>query len=313
MSGRRVRFAKGHGTQNDFVLLDDPDAALDLAPALVRTLADRHTGLGGDGVIRVVRSAALADEEPTAKEAAAAGADWFMDYRNADGSVAEMCGNGVRVLVAYLLKEGRLLLPEGATGAVGTRGGVKAVRREGGPDGEIFAVGMGPWRVDGGGAAVAAGGDVTVRVGILTGAELPALPGLSVDLGNPHVVVLLPDLDTLRSLDLSVAPRVEPVPPHGANVEFVVPTGEGQLAMRVHERGVGETRSCGTGAVAAAAAVRAFELGVPGAAVPDEWLLDVPGGRVRVRFTPGDGSDGGAASELAGPARLVAEGELLHL
>jgi diaminopimelate epimerase len=302
--GRRLAFTKGHGTQNDFVLLDDRQAALDLTPGLVRALADRRAGVGGDGVIRVVPTAAV--PEGAALLAQDPSATWFMDYRNADGSVAEMCGNGVRVFVAYLEQLGVVTLDGSADGgaplAVGTRAGLRYVRRE--VEG-YYAVDMGPWRLPGGDAAAVAGYDAEVAV---VGLDV-ARPALSLDLGNPHTVLALADEAELEIADLTRAPEVRPVPPHGTNVELVVPLGEvtepggvlvGRVRMRVHERGVGETRSCGTGACAAALAVRTWA----GAGAPDVWLVDVPGGTVRVRLL----ASGNV--ELAGPAVLVASGEV---
>lgn len=296
---------KGHGTQNDFVLLDDRDDRLDLTSVLVQGLADRRAGLGGDGVIRVVPSRVLPEGERVLAEEP--GARWFMDYRNADGSVAEMCGNGVRVFAAYLE---RLGLWDG-TGelALGTRAGVRRVTRVPVPDGidddVWYSVDMGRWSLPGGERAAADGSDSEVRV---PGLDVPRA-ALSIDVGNPHTVLALADTDELAAADLTRAPAVEPVPPHGTNVELVVPLGEtvgadgtvsGRVRMRVHERGVGETRSCGTGACAAALAVRTWA----GAGAPDVWLVDVPGGTVRVRVLP----DGHV--ELAGPAVLVADAQV---
>jgi diaminopimelate epimerase len=282
----QLTFTKGHGTENDFVLVPDLDGTLDLTAEQVRRLADRHAGIGGDGVIRVVRTKACAEVSDQAAEA-----EWFMDYRNADGSPAEMCGNGVRVFVAYLLREG--LVPDGMGElGVATRGGTKTVRWDGGQ----LAVDLGVWRMVEGQPALAAGGDATVSVAGLA----DQLPGLSFDLGNPHTVVLLPTEGELAQADLSRAPVVEPVPPHGTNVELVVPLAPGHLTMRVHERGVGETRSCGTGAAAAALAARAWALAGGGEPV-DDWRVDVLGGTVRVRVL-------GDHVELSGPAVLVADG-----
>jgi diaminopimelate epimerase len=294
-----VRFAKGHGTQNDFLLIPDPDGQLDLKPDQVALLCDRRAGIGADGLIRAVRSAAL----PSGALPSGRGAEWFMDYRNADGSIAEMCGNGLRVFVAYLEHLGRVRLADGEMIAVGTRAGVKHVRRDGG----LFAADLGPWRVVGGAEAVAAGADSRVSVS----GEHPELPGLSIDVGNPHVVVALPDAARLAAADLSRAPRVHPVPEAGANVELIVPLpgsalGSGHLAMRVHERGVGETRSCGTGAVAAVLAARAWA----GEAAPRVWRVDVPGGALRVTVPAGRVLSGDSV-ELAGPAVIVAEGASL--
>ena len=287
-----IRFAKGHGTENDFVLVPDLDGELELPGPVVAALCDRRAGIGGDGLIRIVRSAALPEGVAQAGQA-----DWFMDYRNADGSLAEMCGNGVRVFVRYLLAAGLVQLADGDEVAVGTRAGVKRVRR----DGEGFAVDLGPWRISGGVDAAAAAEDATVR---LPGEHL-GLPGLSVDVGNPHVVVALPDLERLAAADLSRPPVVEPVPAAGVNVELVVPVHDARahLRMRVHERGVGETRSCGTGAVAAVLAARVWA----GEHAPDVWQVDVPGGRLQVRAPHGRLLDGPAV-ELSGPAVLVAEG-----
>nr|WP_129336860.1 diaminopimelate epimerase [Cellulomonas endophytica] len=305
---RVLAVTKGHGTRNDFVLLVDPAGEVALTPGAVRALADRRGGVGGDGVIRVVGSGHL--PEGAAALADDPAATLFMDYRNADGSVAEMCGNGVRVTAALLERHG---LWDAALGdlALGTRAGVKRVRRvappaAAGPSGDPwYAVDMGAWRLPGGDAAARAGGDAEVLV-----AGLPvARPALSVDLGNPHTVLALAGEDELVAADLREAPQVVPVPPAGTNTELVVPLGEledpvlgtvGRVRMRVHERGVGETPSCGTGACAAALAVRTWA----GAGAPSTWLVDVPGGTVLVTARP----DGHV--ELAGPAVLVAEADV---
>ncbi len=277
-------FTKGHGTENDFVLVPDLDGALDLTPALVRRLADRRAGIGGDGVIRVVRTEHAPEPDVRAQ---ATEAPWFMDYRNADGSLAQMCGNGTRVFAAYLVREG--LAPPGDF-AIATRSGPKLVH----PTEDGYAVDLGPWHVPDPTQAREHGFTAVVHV-----AGQPELPGLRVEVGNPHVVVVLPPQIDLAGLDLSRAPRVVPEPQGGVNVELVRALGPGHLAMRVSERGVGETRSCGTGAVAAAVALRWWE-----GPSPDnrDWIVDVPGGRLRVTVTPGD------TLVLSGPAVLFADG-----
>jgi diaminopimelate epimerase len=306
-----LRFTKGHGTHNDFVLVADTRGDLDLAPEQVRRLADRRGGIGADGVIRLAPTAAVARGGEPAADAVLATepeAIWFMDYRNADGTVAEMCGNGVRVFAAFAESMGLADLSDGSELALGTRGGVKRVRKE--PNG-WYAVDMGAWSYPGGDLAVASGSDAAVMV---AGWDAPR-PALSVDLGNPHTVVALSRDAELDEIDLSRPPAVDPAPPHGTNVELVVPLGEetapdggtaGRVRMRVHERGVGETLSCGTGACAAALAVRAWA--AAGAADPDQvpstWFVEVPGGEVRVRLL-----DGGHV-ELAGPAELVFTGDV---
>lgn len=296
-----LHVTKGHGTQNDFVLVDDRAGTLELGAPLVRALADRRAGVGADGVIRLVAAQHVPEGAPLLVDEPAA--QWFMDYRNADGSIAEMCGNGVRVFALYLDRLG--LWPAEGDLVVGTRAGAMRVRREPVPDGvddaQWFAFDIGRWHLPGGAAAVEAGFDAEVEVAGLAVDR----PALSVDVGNPHSVLALRDEAELALADLTRAPRVTPTPPHGTNVEIVVPLGEGvvdgrptgRLRMRVHERGVGETRSCGTGAVAAAMAVRSWA----GATAPDDWFVEVPGGTVRVRALGAD------HAELAGPAVLVAE------
>ena len=284
-----LQFTKGHGTENDFVLVTDLDGAHDVTAEQVRRLTDRRAGIGGDGVIRVVPTSAAADQHVRDQGAQA---HWFMDYRNADGSAAEMCGNGTRVFAAYLRREG---LETSDEFQIATRGGLKLVRFEG----DLIAVNLGDWRIVDADGAREKGFDAMVKV---RGQD--PMPGLSLDLGNPHTVVALPDSIALDSLDLTHAPEVHPAPPNGTNVSLVRPIGPGHIAMRVHERGVGETRSCGTGAAAAALATRWWAAAEP---ATDVWRVDVPGGTLRVRALPGQ------QVELAGPAVLVADGVMTLL
>lgn len=291
MTDSTLRFTKGHGTENDFVLVPDPDGRLDLTPGQVAAVCDRRAGLGGDGLIRVVRCAAVTGEP--AVSAQAGPAEWFMDYRNSDGSVAEMCGNGVRVFARYLVDAG--LAPSGEL-TVATRGGPKRVRLEAAGD---VTVEMGQARLP-------EPSQVTVAVG------QRCWPARNVDLGNPHAVAFVKDLADAG--DLRAAPLVTPAGayPAGVNVEFVVDRGPGHVAMRVHERGVGETRSCGTGtcAVLASVALRDGRASVAdGVAVATEaagaaYTVDVPGGRLRLWLGP-EGQ-----VEMAGPAVLLASGEI---
>jgi len=282
-----LRFTKGHGTENDFVLVADLDGTHDVTPGQVRHLTDRRAGIGADGVIRVVPTEAAVEQHVRDQGARAR---WFMDYRNADGSAAEMCGNGARVFAAYLRREG---LETADEFAIATRGGIKLIRFEG----DLIAVNLGDWRIVDADGAREKGFDAMVKV---HGHD--PMPGLSLDLGNPHTVVALPDSADLASLDLTRVPDVLPLAPNGTNVEFVRPIGPGHIAMRVHERGVGETRSCGTGAAAAALATRWWagtETSI------DDWRVDVPGGTLRVRALAGQ------QVELAGPAVLVADGVMI--
>jgi diaminopimelate epimerase len=291
----RLPVAKGHGTENDFVLVPDPGAVYDVSADQVAALCDRRAGIGGDGLIRVVRCVDLPEGQGLADEA-----EWFMDYRNADGSPAEMCGNGARVFARYLMHLGLVDLPDGGMLTIGTRAGLKRVRRQG----ENLSVDLGPWRIEGGERAAAEGMNATVHCGD----DSVGLPGLSVDVGNPHVVVALPDTRRLAAVDLTVVPRVTPEVHGGVNVELVVPARDetgAVVTMRVHERGVGETRSCGTGAVAAVLASRVWAQGP----TPSRWRVRVPGGTLEVRV-PTDHVLHGEVAELTGPAVLVAEGEI---
>lgn len=286
-----IQFTKGHGTGNDFVLILDEHGQLDLDAETVAKLCDRHFGIGADGLIRVIRSSALPEGAASLAEEPAA--EWFMDYRNADGSVAEMCGNGVRVFARYLTERGLVELSPGDTLSIGTRAGVRDIQRS--TNG--FAVDMGRWRPT--------AEDITVTT---TGVDI-ARPGQGINVGNPHVVVALASLEELKELDLAKAPALEPVQPEGSNVEFIVPAdpmvqnGVGYINMRVHERGVGETLSCGTGIVAAALATRLWA----GKGAPNQWQVTVPGGSLGVRmFATEDGEHVG----LSGAAVLAFDGEV---
>jgi diaminopimelate epimerase len=278
------RVLLGHGTENDFVVLPDPDGARwpedRLDAAMVRRLCDRRAGLGGDGVLRVVRSAHVPDA-PAVLGSDLDHCEWFMDHRNADGSHAEMCGNGIRLFLHVLVTDG--LLDRGACEAgvlVGTRGGPRRVGAT--PDGGYW-VDMGPARPFGAGEATVSG---------------QLFPGLAVSMGNPHLACLT-DVP-VETLDLSAAPGFDPgLFPEGVNVELInVLEAGAHIRLRVSERGVGETRSCGTGACAAAYAALAAEGRTEGTVV-----VDVPGGRLSVQVGP-------ATTVLTGPAVIVCTGAL---
>ncbi|MEV3890358.1 diaminopimelate epimerase [Streptomyces griseoincarnatus] len=276
----RIAFLKGHGTENDFVIVPDPENALELSAAAVAALCDRRAGIGGDGLLHVVRSAAHPEARAMADEA-----EWFMDYRNGDGSVAEMCGNGVRVFARYLQHAGHV--GEGDL-AIATRGGVKTVHIA--KDGDI-TVGMG--------RAVLPEGDVTVAVGER------GWPARNVNMGNPHAVAFVADLADAGSLFAAPSVAPEAAYPDGVNVEFVVDRGPRHVAMRVHERGVGETRSCGTGACAVAvAAARRDGVDPRVTGLPVTYTVDLPGGTLVITEQP-DGR-----IEMTGPAVIVAEGAI---
>jgi diaminopimelate epimerase len=278
-------FAKGHGTQNDFVLLPDVDAELSLTAARVTALCDRRRGLGADGVLRVTTAgAALAvgvlDRLPDGVGAN----DWFMDYRNADGSTAQMCGNGVRVFAHYLRASG---LESGDEFVVGSVAGPRLVTLH---------------------HADATNADVTVDMGkanrLGTGEAIVGgrrFSGLAIDVGNPHLACVDPQLgsEELAALDVAAPVQFDRAQfPEGVNVEVLTAAAGGVVQMRVHERGVGETRSCGTGTVAAAVAALADAGSDTGT-----LTVRVPGGDVMVTITD-------ATSFLRGPSVLVGRGEI---
>ncbi|MBC7593178.1 MAG: diaminopimelate epimerase [Kineosporiaceae bacterium] len=267
---------KGHGTENDFVLLPDHDGTVhgNLDADFVADLCDRHRGIGADGVMRVIASAALG----TLPVEWGTDAEWFMDYRNADGSVSEMCGNGIRVFALHLAQEG--LVDADHPIPIGTRDGVKSVTITGG----IISVDMGTPEIL-----------ETSKVGV----DNHAWEAQHIDTGNPHAVVFVDRLSDAGTL-IDEPEYDQDTYPNGVNIEFVERVGAQHVAMRVHERGSGETRSCGTGACAAGVA----------AALADEsdkpvtYQVDVPGGTVHVTWTDDN------HMILAGPAVIVARGNM---
>lgn len=286
MTPHGVRFEKGHGTGNDFVVIPDYSGELELSPAQIAQICDRRRGIGADGLIRVVRSTAAPELANDAVEHVDATAEWFMDYRNADGSLASMCGNGARVFARYLLNAG---LAAGPQFTIMTRGGRRSVRID---DHDRIAVEIGlP-------VAGPTGLQPLVSVGECEwGASAWWLP-------NPHAVVWIEDLADAGSLN--AAPTVlSDRFSNGVNVEFAVDLSDGltqKAAMRVYERGVGETASCGTGACAVALSLRERH----GIVDPGIVTVQVPGGTLAVSFDESDDI------WLAGPAVLVAAGELLE-
>ena len=284
---RTLPITKAHGTGNDFVCFVDADGSLDVTDAEVRFLCDRHKGVGADGVLRAVPTALVPDwahllgDDPDAV--------WFMDYRNQDGSIAEMCGNGVRVFVDFLIRQGLIDLPVGSSIPVGTRAGIRDVARSASG---LYQVDMGRWELT--------GDDPQVFV---RGLDVPR-PSVFIRVPNPHAVVVIATDEELAGLDLGEPPVLHPEVAGGANVEFIVPADPivvdevGRIAMRVYERGVGETQSCGTGAVAAALVARHLL----GETAPHNWRVTVPGGQLGIKMFP---AEDGEHVGLSGPAEHV--------
>ena len=269
---------KAHATGNDFVVYLDEDGTHEPTADEVRFLCDRHFGIGGDGLIRLAHPQAVSDvNERQIADCAAGDADWFMDYRNADGSLAEMCGNGTRAITLFAQRQGIADQPGGKPFHLGTRAGVKILTSLGDVPGlgkDVFQVEMGAWKR----------GDVDGYEVTIPGTSGSAR-GTFVDMGNPHVVAVLEDafarLPNVEDLDLVTKPVVAPEIPSDQNVEFVrideQSEGDdaGEATMRVNERGCGETLSCGTGLCATAITLRA-KTGI------DHWTITVRGGTLRV-------------------------------
>lgn len=291
---------KAHATGNDFVVYLDEDGMHEPTADEVRFLCDRHFGIGGDGLIRLAHPQAVSDvNERQIADCAAGDADWFMDYRNADGSLAEMCGNGTRAITLFAQRQGIADQPGGTPFHLGTRAGVKILTSLGDVPGlgkDVFQVEMGAWKR----------GDVDGYEVTIPGTSGSAR-GTFVDMGNPHVVAVLEDafasLPNVEDLDLVTKPVVAPEIPSDQNVEFVrideQSEGDdaGEATMRVNERGCGETLSCGTGLCATAIALRA-KTGI------DHWTITVRGGTLRVDVTDED-------VKLTGSATIVGKIELL--
>ncbi len=277
MSADAIPYVKGHGTENDFVLLPDVDGELELTPRLVAAICNRRAGVGGDGVLRVVRSAKAADAVDMA-----AAAEWFMDYRNADGSTSEMCGNGIRVFARYLVDTG---LATSRSLPIATRGGVRDLTME--DDGSV-SVDMGVAQ------------PVRTRQLLYAATTEGMRPATGLHLPNPHLVCFVDDLAAAGPLEVMPQIAAPGVFPAGVNIEYVVDRGPQHIAMRVWERGVGETRSCGTGACAAGVVAMWRHQAPPATA----YQVDVPGGTLTVTRREDD------HLVLNGPAVLVSAGVL---
>ncbi|MEY4232642.1 MAG: hypothetical protein RL144_842 [Actinomycetota bacterium] len=249
----------GHGTHNDFVLVFDPMDKHSITTSQTAAICDRTDGIGADGLIRIVKR----NEK------------WFMDYRNSDGSLAEMCGNGIRVMARYLVERGHQ--SEGIF-AIDTRDGIKHLRV---PLKDDISVNMGQVTDEG--------------ESITAGANGQMWNGYNISVGNPHAVVFVDDINQVGELLQPPVVRPKGSYPEGVNVEFVQITGENEISMRVYERGSGETQSCGTGTCAVALAATIHTKGK----LPATWIINPPGGRLEVSI------DGHSNATLIGPAVLV--------
>ncbi|MEX2504770.1 MAG: diaminopimelate epimerase [Egicoccus sp.] len=287
-----MEFTKAHGTANDFVVLADPHDELEVSAHLVRALCDRRRGIGADGVIRI--------GGPTAD-----GGQLFMDYRNGDGSIVEMCGNGVRVTAKYAVDHGLVTPGDGGTVVIGTRGGPKPVRIVGRHDDGTVAdveVDMGPpifapADVPFEPAAAAAAADDDVLVHTVTVGD-HHLDVAVVSMGNPHAITRVDDVATAPVTTLGPQVETHAAFPAKTNAEFVQVVDRGRVRLRVWERGVGETAACGTGACATVVALH------HAGDVDDEVAVELPGGTLTVRWRPGE------SVIMTGPAVEVGHGTL---
>ena len=273
----QLPFVKAHGTGNDFVVVDAVAHTLNLDAQQVSDLCDRHKGIGADGLLRI----ALASEFDVAD------ARYFMDYRNADGSIAETCGNGLRVFARMLIELG---YEQVGSFTIGTRAGTVLATVD--PVDEQFAnvaIEMGIPKVS---AQLS-------HVGVTT--ESGTFSGVPVFMPNPHCVVTVDDTAEAGALHAAPALDDHGIFPQGANVEFIARTAGDHITMRTYERGVGETLSCGSGACAAASVWANQE----GLELPWSVRVDVLGGTVHV-----DCSESGTLT-LRGPTQIVAQGTVL--
>jgi diaminopimelate epimerase len=275
-----MRFAKYQGIGNDFVMLADPRDEVELTPRLVRALSDRHFGIGADGVIRVAPGVD--------------GADLSMDYVNSDGSIGEMCGNGIRCLALFAREEG---MTDATHMRVATPAGLMTIEVEengrvrvdmGVP---IFAPAAIPIRWE---------GPEALHAKLEVDGEVVEATCLS--MGNPHAVLFVDDPE--RAPVTTLGPRLETHEafPNRANVEFVRVASPTRVEMRVWERGVGETLACGTGACAAAVAARL----IGGAEA--EMVVSLPGGELEIEWEGSLGDD--KPVFMTGPAVRSFEGEV---
>jgi diaminopimelate epimerase len=259
----RLRLTKHHGAGNDFLVLVDLDGDRGPTAEVVRALCDRRFGVGADGVIRI--------------RPGTDGADLTMELTNADGSTAEMSGNGMRCLAQAAVAAALVRPP---TFTVATPGGVRTVEFAAGTDGvEHASVDMGP-----------------ARLGPERPPAFTELRARLVDVGNPHLVLLVDDPAGVDVTEWGTKLQAEF--PDGVNVECIAPgPGPGALTLRVWERGAGETRACGTGSVASAAAAREWGL------VGGEVVVHNPGGTLGVHL-------GTSGAVLSGPVAHVADVEV---
>jgi diaminopimelate epimerase len=273
-----VEFVKAHGSGNDFVVIEDFEDRLDFAPEFVRQVCDRHFGIGADGVIRIARSSI---------------APYFMDYRNADGSVAEMCGNGVRVVGKYLSDRGYV----GGAFDLETRAGVKhlvlTVDQQGMVD--TVTVDMGAPSFERADLPMTGEGEA-LKETLEAGGE--AFEATCLSMGNPHAVLFVDDVDAAPVTTAGPLLERHPAFPNLTNVEFVQVLGPQRLRQRTWERGVGETLACGTGACAVAVASQLR--GFTGRRV----TIELRGGPLDLEWAPG------GTVRMTGPAREVAHGTL---
>ena len=272
-----LAFTKMHGLGNDFVVIDAINQSVDLTPEQVRFIADRHRGVGCDQLLLV--------ERPES-----AGVDFRYRIFNADGGEVEQCGNGARCFARFVVDKG---LTDRREIAVETASGVIRPRIE--ADGQV-TVDMGAPRFEPADIPFDAEaraeryaldlGDVTLQIG-------------AVSMGNPHAVILVDDVDSAPVAEWG--PRVESHPrfPERTNVGFLQVVSRDRIRLRVYERGSGETQACGTGACAAAVVAQLWGL------VDDEVAVDLPGGRLLIRWTGGE-----APVFMTGPAETVFEGSI---
>ncbi len=278
----RFEFTKMHGLGNDFVMAEDLDESLDLSPEAVAWLCDRNFGIGGDGLILI-------------RPASVEGADHFMLYYNADGTTAEMCGNGIRCFAKYVVDRG-LVAKDTDFLVVQTLGGVKPITVTRDSDGTMAEaiVDMGTPVLDLEAIPAALEGEAGGESPIETKAGTFRVTAVS--MGNPHAIIWVDDVASAPVSTVGPLIETHKAFPAGTNVEFVEVVSGTHIRLRVWERGVGETLACGTGACAAVVA------GTLSCRIEREATVELPGGDLQIRWDSDD------HVYMAGPAAEVFRG-----
>jgi len=283
-----LSFTKMHGLGNDFIVIDDRAEELDFAPEAVEWFCDRNFGIGADGLILI-------------RPATVAGADFAWWFGNSDGSIAEMCGNGIRCFAKYVVDHGLIPAEQDAL-AVETAIGVLDIAITRAYDGtmHLATVDMGkpildPAKIP---TDLRCGGNEDMVIDCPLETELGTFKVTPISMGNPHCVIFVEDVEDAPVMEVGALIEMHPMFPKKTNVEFAQIMSDDRIRLRVWERGVGETLACGTGACATAVAAA---LNCRGGR---EAVVELPGGELAIRWSEDD------HVFMTGPAEEVFSGSI---